>query len=189
MAPSSSKGILKHKLEEAAFKKQMEKVNLTRDFAGMSVSPSPKHQRVLAPFRSPGGLSSSGIVLVPNTPSPPPVPSALQPDIIVDSANKETSGQKEGNIAPLDKGKGRADDVDMFDGEREKVAEQEPFEEGHALDVYKDLEEFLNSTKEGADMKDDIDSAPKTTPDSSIEEFSTWYCLFMYYVVVVLPVL
>ena len=77
----------------------------------------------------------------------------------------------------------------MFDGEREKVAEQEPFEEGHALDVYKDLEEFLNSTKEGAYMKDDIDSAPKTTPDSSIEEFSTWYCLIMYYVVVVLPML
>ena len=189
MAPSSSKGILKRKLEEAAFKKQMEKVDITRDFAGMSVSPSPKPQRVLAPIRSPGGPPSSGVVLVPNTPSPPPVPLALQPDIIVDLANKETSGQEEGNNATLDKGKGRADDVDMFDGERGKVAEQEPFEEGHALDVYKDLEDFLNSTKEGADMEDDIDSAPKTTPDSSIDEYSTWYCLFMCYVVVVLPVL
>ena len=127
MAPSSSKGILKCKLEEAAFKKQMEKVDITRDFAGMSVSPSPKPQRVLAPIRSPGGPPSSRVVLVPNTPSPPPVPLALQPDIIVDLANKETSGQEEGNNAPLDKGKGRADDVDMFDGERGKVAEQEPF--------------------------------------------------------------
>ena len=88
MVPSSSKGILKRKLEEAAFKKQMEKVDITRDFAGMSVSPSPKCQRVLAPIKSPGGPSSSGVVLVPNTPSPPPVPPALQPDIIVDSANK-----------------------------------------------------------------------------------------------------
>ena len=105
------------------------------------------------------------------------------------SANKEASSQEEGNNAPLDKGKGRADDVDMFDGEREKEAEQEAFEEDHILDVYKDLEDFLDSTKEGADMEDDIDSAPKTTPESSIEEFSTWYCLFMYYVVVVLPVL
>ena len=120
MAPSSSKGILKRKLEEAAFKKQMEKVDITRDFAGMSVSPSPKPQRVLTPIRSPGGPPSYGVVLVPNTPSPPPVPLALQPDIIVDLANKETSGQEEGNNAPLDKGKGRADDVDMFDGERGK---------------------------------------------------------------------
>ena len=51
------------------------------------------------------------------------------------SANKEASSQEEGNNAPLDKGKGRADDVDMFDGEREKVAEQEAFEEDHILDV------------------------------------------------------
>ena len=65
----------------------------------------------------------------------------------------------------------------MFDGEREKVAEQEPFEEGHALDVYKDLEEFLNSTKEGANMEDDIDSAPKTTPDI----VSSCIMLLLYY--------
>ena len=97
----------------------MEKVDITRDFAGLSVPPSPKCQKVLAPFRCARGASASGVVLVPNFLSPT---SVLQQDNILTSGNRETldvgkekSSEDEGNNALLDKGRGRADDVHMFD--------------------------------------------------------------------------
>ena len=55
-----AKNLAKYKAKEATYSKQVEKTNLTRDIAGMLVSPSPKCCRIQAPLLHSGLFSLSG---------------------------------------------------------------------------------------------------------------------------------
>ena len=57
-----ARNLAKRKAKEAAFSNQIKKANLTQDFAGMLVSPSPKHCRTQGPVPTPH--LGSGVPLV-----------------------------------------------------------------------------------------------------------------------------
>ena len=62
---------------------------------------------------------------------------------------KEKSSEDEGNNALLDKGRGRADDVHMFDWERERWLSRKSLKKDNIFDGDKDMENFLIEPRKG----------------------------------------
>ena len=92
-----AKNLTKHKAKEAAYSKRVEKANLTWDFAGMSVSPSPKHCRIQP------RLLHSGLVSLSGSPSPP-VASTLRlqlcDDIDIGDVQESSPSPTDGSTSP-----------------------------------------------------------------------------------------
>ena len=95
-----AKNLAKCKAEEVAYSKQVEKANLTRDFAGMLVSPSPKCRRIQPSLLHSGLVSLSGS---PNLPVASTSRLQLRDDIDMGDVQESSSNPTNGSTSPRPK--------------------------------------------------------------------------------------
>ena len=168
-----AKNLAKHKAEEVAYSKQVEKANLTRDFAGMSVSPSPKRRRTQGPVPTPH--LGSGVPLVFPLPLQQPIASSSRVQMHHDIEMMMEEEVPVESPSPLsdpsvDEPLPSAPHTPLF------LAEEDPMDESPSVEVPQDKGKGKEKEPEAeaeaeAEAEDDEDFSLLADADQPIEEY------------------